>query len=213
MNYQLIVFDWDGTLMDSVAKIVNSMRNAAAVCGLTKPEHEAVRDIIGLSLDVAVQRLFPDVDSTMAEHVRHHYSDQYANHDTTPTPLFDGAMDLLLDLKQDGFQLAVATGKSRRGLNRVMNLTETVELFDTSRCAEEAESKPSPQMLHHILEELGLAPHQALMVGDSEYDLMMAKAAGMDRVGVSFGVHGHEKLSQHDPLDIIHELGQLRQYL
>lgn len=190
-DIRLAIFDWDGTLMDSVGRIVSCVQGAARDCELAVPTPTQVRQIIGLSLDVAMSRLFPlcsDSGATSDERqiaalfdrYRHHYL-----HDATPSPLFAGAGELLHDWQSQGLQLAVATGKSRRGLDRVLDETGLRPLFVTSRGADEANSKPDPLMLEQILAELGLSPRQAVMIGDSVHDMAMAEAICMPRIGVT----------------------------
>ncbi|MGL4480769.1 MAG: HAD hydrolase-like protein, partial [Aeromonas veronii] len=163
-DIRLAIFDWDGTLMDSVGRIVACVQGAARDCELAVPAPAQIRQIIGLSLDVAMSRLFPlrsdsgtAIDerqiAMLIDRYRHHYL-----HDTTPSPLFSGAGELLHDWQSRGLQLAVATGKSRRGLDRVLDETGLRPLFVTSRGADEARSKPDPLMLEQILDELGLSP-------------------------------------------------------
>lgn len=171
-DIKVVIFDWDGTLMDSVGKIVNSVRIAAERLALPVPTEHAAKQIIGLSLEPAFKTLFPHSTVAERELLSEHYKDVYTNVDTTPTPLFAGAEQVFSTLRQRGYQLAVATGKARRGLDRMFAQTQTGHHFVTSRCSDEAQSKPHPQMLEHILSELQLKPQQAVMIGDSRYDLM-----------------------------------------
>jgi phosphoglycolate phosphatase len=212
-KYKLVIFDWDGTLMDSSDRIVSSMQSAAVLCSQPKPTAEAVKNIIGLSLDVSVARLFGQADADTQQSIVFNYKDQYVNHDLTPTPMFDGAIDLLNTLKGEGYQLAVATGKGRPGLQNVLTKSGTAHYFVCTRTGDEAESKPSPDMLQQILTEMGLEAKEAVMIGDTEFDLGMAKAIGMDRIGVSFGVHERERLMLQGPLVVVDSLGELRGWL
>ena len=215
-DIRLAIFDWDGTLMDSVGRIVSCVQGAARDCELAVPTPTQVRQIIGLSLDVAMSRLFPlcsDSGATSDERqiaalfdrYRHHYL-----HDATPSPLFAGAGELLHDWQSQGLQLAVATGKSRRGLDRVLDETGLRPLFVTSRGADEANSKPDPLMLEQILAELGLAPRQAVMIGDSVHDMAMAEAIAMLRIGVTWGVDSRDALGRHGPLAVVDSMAALR---
>lgn len=213
MKYKLVIFDWDGTLMDSVGRIVSAMQAAAREADQQIPTSVAVKNIIGLSLDKAISELFENADTAQQKVLLDHYKDQYVNHDKTPTPLFDGATELLTGLKSSGYKLAVATGKGRQGLQRVWAMSGTEDFFDNSRCADEAQSKPSPDMLHQLLSEMNIAVDEAVMIGDSQFDMAMAKAAGMDRIGVSFGVHNAQQLQAHEPLVVIDQLSQLRSWL
>jgi phosphoglycolate phosphatase len=212
-KYKLVIFDWDGTLMDSSARIVSSMQSAAVVCSQPAPSDEAIKNIIGLSLDVAVNRLFEQADAKAQESLVFHYKDQFVNFNNTPTPMFAGALDLLNMLKSAGYPLAVATGKGRPGLQNVLAKSGTEHFFVCTRTGDEAESKPSPDMLQQILTEMGLEAKDAVMIGDTEYDLGMAKAIGMDRIGVSFGVHERERLMLQGPLVVIDSLVELVDWL
>ncbi|MGL5323340.1 MAG: HAD family hydrolase [Aeromonas sp.] len=215
-DIRLAIFDWDGTLMDSVGRIVACVQGAARDCELALPAPAQIRQIIGLSLDVAMSRLFPlcsdsgtAIDerqiATLIDRYRHHYL-----HDATPSPLFAGAGELLHDWQSRGLQLAVATGKSRRGLDRVLDETGLRPLFVTSRGADEARSKPDPLMLEQILDELGLPPRQAVMIGDSVHDMAMAEAIAMPRIGVTWGVDSSDALSRHGPVAVVNSMTALR---
>ncbi|GGF80960.1 HAD family hydrolase [Alteromonas lipolytica] len=212
-QYELIIFDWDGTLMDSAAKIVSCMQKAAQRCGVTVPTAAAVSHIIGISLKPAIKQLFNTDDDELAERLTLAYKEVYLGADTTPCPLFDGVEAMLSDLTTAGYKLAVATGKARRGLNRAWEQTGTGHFFTTSRCADEADSKPSPDMLLQLLAEQGLSAGQALMIGDTTYDMQMAQAIGMDRVGVSYGVHAAVNLAKHHPKAIVHSIDELHRLI
>ncbi|WP_421353395.1 HAD-IA family hydrolase [Aeromonas veronii] len=218
-DIRLAIFDWDGTLMDSVGRIVACVQGAARDCELAVPAPPQIRQIIGLSLDVAMSRLFPlrsDSGTAIDERqiamlidcYRHHYL-----HDATPSPLFAGAGELLHDWRSRGLRLAVATGKSRRGLDRVLDETGLRPLFMTSRGADEANSKPDPLMLEQILDELGLSPRQAVMVGDSVHDMAMAEAIAMPRIGVTWGVDSRDALSRYEPVAVVDSMTALRALL
>lgn len=213
MKYKLIIFDWDGTLMDSADKIVECIQTAAKTLELPVPSAQNARNIIGLSLAPALRQLFCIENDLAVEKLVKAYRSAFVGHVETSSPLFDGALSLLETLKARGHLLAVATGKGRPGLQGAWQHTKTAHYFHTSRCADDAQSKPSPDMLQQILEELSLAPRQALMIGDTSYDMAMAESIGMDRVGVSFGVHKAEQLNKHKPLGIIDNLAELHGYL
>ncbi len=208
-RFQLIVFDWDGTLMDSVARIVGCLRGAGADLDLPALSDDTLRNVIGLGLMEAIAALYPDQDVTthqqFAERYRHHFL--VAN--PTATPLFSGALALLRRLNAEGYFLAVATGKSRRGLDRVLDEHDCRHLFHATRCADESFSKPHPQMLLDVMEQVGVAPHEALMVGDSEYDMLMAKNAGVAALGVGYGVHDQARLLAHQPLACVDDMLEL----
>lgn len=212
-HYKLVIFDWDGTLMDSVARIISSMQSAAKTVGLPIPNSHEVKQIIGLSLPVALPALFETISEQQVAAMLAQYKYQYLEGDNTPTPLFTGAEDLLSQLTQKNKLLAVATGKGREGLNRVLGVSNTVDYFHTTRCAGEMPSKPDPTMLLSILAELAVAPHEAIMIGDTSHDLKMAQNAGVDSIGVTFGVHDKQVLNQYHPKAIVDSLAQLQQLL
>ncbi|MAP34230.1 MAG: HAD family hydrolase [Halomonas sp.] len=214
MRYELIIFDWDGTLMDSVPKIVSCMQAAAADAEWGELEVSAIEDIIGLGLPEAIAKLCPGIDPEQAERLRQRYSHHFVHGDTTPMPFFDGVEAQLARLRERPQQrLAVATGKSRRGLDRVFNETGSGGLFHTSRTADETRSKPHPQMLLEILAELQVPAERAVMVGDTEYDLEMARAIGMDRVGVTYGVHPPARLAASQPVWVAEDVPSLFDWL
>lgn len=212
MKYQCIIFDWDGTLMDSAGKIVNTMQEAARRSDLVVPSTKEVENIIGISLAPAIKQLFQLECDEKAQNVVNHYKDIFVNSDQTPCPLFNGVEGLLDELHRT-VKLAVATGKARRGLERAWTNTNTKHYFIDSCCADEAQSKPSPDMLFQILERQKLSPKDCLMVGDTSYDMQMAQDAGMDRIGVSFGVHSVDVLSQFSPKAIINSPLELLRWL
>lgn len=193
-QFDLIVFDWDGTLMDSEAKIVGCMQAAAVDVGIPDPGTEAIRDIIGLGLSEAMQVLFPEQTTIRRAELVEGYRRHFLEFDTTETPLFPGVRQGLTKLAEHGYLLAIATGKARRGLNRVLDDTGMRHLFTSSRCADEAFSKPHPKMLDDILDETGIDAGRTLMVGDTVYDMEMARNAQVAGLAVSYGVHARERL-------------------
>ncbi|MGI5309683.1 HAD family hydrolase [Rheinheimera sp. WS51] len=205
----LVVFDWDGTVMDSIGRIVSSMQSAARLTKLVVPSDHAVKQIIGLSLDPAFDILFSNLTAIKRQQLFEHYRDQYLIHDTTPTPLFDGVETVLKQLKDNNIKLAVATGKARKGLQRMFDETGLASYFDFSRCADEAQSKPDPDMLKQILAKLAIPAEQAVMVGDTSHDMKMAQAIAMPRIGVTHGVHDAEVLNQYQPKAIIDSIPEL----
>ncbi|MBO7921774.1 HAD-IIIA family hydrolase [Alteromonas sp. K632G] len=213
MRYKLVIFDWDGTLMDSADKIINCMQIAAKHCDMPVPSADAVSHIIGISLKPAIKQLFGIDDDALAERLVLAYKEAFVIHDATPCPLFNGVEDLLSALKAKGATLAVATGKARRGLDRAWSQTETGHFFSASRCADDAQSKPSPDMLLQILDELNISANDAVMIGDTTYDMQMAKSIGMRRIGVSYGVHAQVHLEALAPETIVHSIGELQQFL
>ncbi|MCS6175300.1 HAD family hydrolase [Shewanella baltica] len=235
-QYDLVIFDWDGTLMDSIGKIITCIENMAKALRLPIPTESDIRDIIGLSMTEALRVLFPhglnlSASSAYSLHQQHpknafsqgeddpyqqmraEFKAQYLHLDTTPTPLFAQAPVLIDELHTQGYQLAVATGKARAGLDRVFAQTGLGRYFVASRCADEVHSKPHPEMISSLLKELNIAPNRALMVGDSLLDLTMAANAGIDSIGVTYGAHSAEKLLQAGPIALIDSPAQLLQYL
>lgn len=211
-RYQLLIFDWDGTLMDSQAHIVASMQASMSELGLEVLDHGTISNIIGLGMREALQRLFPALADDAfhaaftACYRRHYFADD------APQALFAHAERTLRQLHADGFLLAVATGKGRHGLDKSLLDTGLQTVFHAHRCAEETASKPDPRMVYELLDELQVAPAQAVMIGDSEYDLQMAQNAGIDAIAVSYGVHDSERLLRYEPracLDCISDLPQV----
>ncbi|CAM4225489.1 HAD-IA family hydrolase [Acinetobacter pragensis] len=207
---ELIIFDWDGTLFDSVGQIVASLQFAAQQFEQPLTAADA-KSIIGLGLPEVAQRLFPRVPELHAD-ILQCYADHYVAHSKGDI-WFDGVAEMLLALSEAGLKLAVATGKSRKGLDRVLKQTESQNLFISTRAASETRSKPHPLMLQEILAETGIRAEQAMMVGDTSYDLEMAQNIAMPRVGVSYGVHSIETLSHYQPLHIADSVTALHQFL
>jgi len=191
-RFELVVFDWDGTLMDSEAHIVVSMQRAVEDLELPPLEPERVRNVIGLGLREAIADLYPQYDDATVQSIADRYRYHFLADD--PCEPFEGAEAVLQRLQQQGYLLAVATGKGRRGLDRVLESTGFGDYFLETRCADETVSKPHPQMLLEIMEMLDVAPARTLMVGDTEYDLNMAHAAGATPLAVDYGVHERERL-------------------
>lgn len=211
-RYELIVFDWDGTLMDSTAHIVSCMRVAIEALGLPPLADSTISHIIGLGLPEAVKTLYPSQPASTLQALADGYRQAWV---TRPedTRLFDNAQTLLKELSEQDYFLAVATGKSRRGLNRSFNDTGLGDYFHTSRCADECHSKPHPQMLMEIMDYLGVSAEQTLMIGDTEFDLLMAQNARADSLGIAHGAHDTEQLSACEPQAIVEDLYQLQQWL
>lgn len=196
--YRLLVFDWDGTLMDSANKISSCFQAAARDCGLPVPGRELVEIQIGLSLEKAWENIFNALDVVtehgQIERATNRYRDYFLDIDQTPMPLYEGVVDGIQQLDRAGYLLAIATGKARRGLQRAIVETELEKNFVYSRCVDEAFSKPHPKMLLDILEYCGCEPKQALMIGDTTYDMEMAANAGVDGLAVTYGVHPESQL-------------------
>lgn len=211
-QFDLIVFDWDGTLMDSTSTIVRCIQAAARDLGLPVPDKSAASYVIGLGLQDAMQAAIPDVDPKyyprIVERYRHHYLAQDKD-----LSLFDGVPEMLEDLAQQGYFLAIATGKSRVGLNRALNTTGLLSKFDATRCADETFSKPHPAMLQELTRELGQEMRRTLMIGDTTHDLQMALNAGAAGVAVEFGAHPTEQLQALNPLYSAGSIKVLHQWL
>ncbi|WP_252271542.1 HAD-IA family hydrolase [Pseudomonas subflava] len=213
-DYQLLIFDWDGTLVDSIGRIVESMHRAAEACGLPQLSDEAIKGIIGLGLPEAIQTLYPELRETpLIERFRIGYGEHYMTLESEPSAFFPGVEESLAAFREQGYRLAVATGKSRRGLHRVLEGHGWLDYFDVTRCADETASKPDPLMLREIMGQCAVAPERALMVGDSVFDLMMAKNADVDSVAVGFGAQPLDGLRLHGPRLAINEFSELRAWL
>lgn len=207
---QLVIFDWDGTLFNSVGQIVKSLHFVAAQYQLPLTDAQA-QSIIGLGLPEVMQVLFPQVPE-LHQALHEGYATHYAAN-SQDDHWFAGVSELLHDLKGQQLKLAVATGKSRRGLDRVLNKTQSHDLFEVTRAASETKSKPDPLMLEEILAVTGVAVEHAVMVGDTSYDLEMAANLGMRSIGVSYGVHAPAVLAQFKPLRIVDDVADLHAYL
>jgi phosphoglycolate phosphatase len=209
LEVNLIVFDWDGTLIDSKGHIVRAMQAAFVAQSLPAPAESDVCDIIGLGLGVAVQRLGRHLSQSRQQAVAAAYRAFYLQQEDSPPVPFAGVGETLAALRAAGFRLAVATGKSRRGLTRSMDENGLTAYFDATRCSDEAPSKPDPRMLQDIMLDLDAQPHETLMVGDTEHDLLMARAAGTHAAGVCFGVLPRERLRALTPAFLLEDIREL----
>jgi phosphoglycolate phosphatase len=211
-HFDLIVFDWDGTLMDSAGVIVASIQNAARDLGLAAPDDAACRQIIGLGLTEALAQLFPDLPASehprLVGRYRHHYLGQDAE-----IPLFAGADAVVRKLHAADYLLGVATGKSRKGLDRVLGYTGLGAFFHATRCADECFSKPHPEMLEQLMTELGARRERTLMIGDTSHDLQMARNAGVAALAVSYGAHDKRDLMPHAPVACVDTVEELKTWL
>lgn len=212
-QYALIVFDWDGTLMDSVDKIVNCFTAAINEMDLAHPGVEAVRNVIGLGMREAMDVLFPEMPINIQDIFIGHYREHFLHRNQTETLLFDGVRKGLKDLLDRGYLLAIATGKARRGLDRVLDETGLESMFVSTRCADEAISKPHPKMLQDLLQQTDIAAEHSIMVGDTVYDLQMASNAGTDSLAVSYGVHERRRLLGCGPRDCLDSFRDVCQWL
>jgi phosphoglycolate phosphatase len=212
LSYALIVFDWDGTLIDSAGTIVECIREASRDLGLAIPERGRASHVIGLgladSLRIAVPDLAPERYLEFVERYRAHFR---AREDAMR--LFPGVPGLLEALAERGRLLAVATGKSRRGLDRALEASGLRGLFTATRCADETSPKPHPAMLFELMQELEVAPERALMVGDTSHDLEMAKGAGVDALAVTYGAHPEPALRALGPRECVASVAALRAWL
>lgn len=211
-RYDLIAFDWDGTLYDSTAVIAQSIQRAVADVGGTVPTREQASYVIGMGLMQALAHAAPDVPpelyARLGERYRHHYLASQ-----NELSLFDGVLPLLQALKERHHWLAVATGKSRRGLDEVLRTVELSGVFDGSRTADETAGKPSPLMLHQLMREFGVEPERTLMIGDTTHDLQMAVNAGCASVGVSYGAHEPDAFHALGPRFVAHSVAELHGWL
>lgn len=211
-RFDLLVFDWDGTIVDSTAMIAACIQKAAADLGLVVPTLEQASHVIGLGLLDALSRAVPDLSADRIEE----FSARYRYHYFACEPeivLFEGVRDLLVERADAGLPLAVATGKSRRGLARAFESTGLGRFFESSRCADETHAKPHPAMLLELADELKVSPERTVMIGDTTHDLQMASAAGAGAVGVTYGAHSREQLSEFAPLALAASVGELHRWL
>jgi len=211
-RFELIVFDWDGTLMDSTGAIVASIKAAAVDLGIEPPTDERASHIIGLGLIDALRHALPDLPTeryqAVAERYRHHYLSRDQD-----LLLFAGAAEMIEELAGAGYSLAVATGKTRQGLDRAFEVCGLGPRFHASRCADECHSKPHPQMLEELMEEFGVEPAATLMIGDTTHDLLMARNAGVAALGVAYGAHPRHALEAADPLYCAGNVAELAAWL
>ena len=212
-QYKLLIFDWDGTLSDSVSRIAHCIQDAAREHDLKVPTFDEAANIIGLGLKEAISQLFPEANDQLVAMITSSYSDSYRIKDAGPSEFFPHVLETLNKLKSEGYILAVATGKSRAGLDRALKASNLEDLFNGSRCASETASKPDPLMLEELLEEFGVKADQALMVGDTEYDMDMAERINMPRLAVSYGAHHPDRLFQYKPIACIDCFNDLKKYI
>jgi len=211
-RFDLIVFDWDGTLFDSTRLIARCIQAACADLGAAVPSDRDANYVIGLGLADALRHAAPDVPSAryreLADRYRHHYLSGQDD-----IVLFDGTLEMLLALKARNHWLAVATGKTRRGLDQALAGSPLAGLFDATRTADETRGKPDPAMLIELMRELGASTDRTLMVGDTTHDLQLAANAGCASVAVSFGAHEHDEFASHRPLHVAHSTADLARWL
>ena len=212
MKYELIVFDWDGTLLDSASAIVQAIQAACRDLELPVPDDDRARHVIGLGLIDAMRHAVPDLPPehypVVADRYRFHYL--AGDHQLT---LFAGVREMLSRLQAAGHILTIATGKSRHGLDRALDHSGLRPFFQATRCADECHSKPHPQMLEELMAEFGMATASTVMIGDTSHDLLMARNAGVASLGVTYGAHRHDHLLEHAPLVCLHNVPELDQWL
>ncbi|NOQ69814.1 MAG: HAD-IIIA family hydrolase [Gammaproteobacteria bacterium] len=216
-QFPLLVFDWDGTLVDSIERIVTSLQYASKQAADLDISETQAKNVIGLGLMEAITKLHPELETkhqtTELTNIADVYRQHYLYDNAVPAPLFAGVNNLLDQLQQEGYTLAISTGKSRPGLEQSIAEHKMANYFTTTRCAGENKSKPHPEMLHEILNELNFSAGEALMIGDSEHDLKMANNANMKCVGVTHGVHSANTLEKYNPLICLNNITDLSNFL
>ncbi len=212
-KYKAVIFDWDGTLMDSEERIVDSIQVAARECGFPVLSDYDSKQIIGLSLEKAILGLYPNAEQSQVVAMAEAYTQYFLEDSKIPMQAFDGAESLLFNLKQYGLKLAIATGKSRKGLDQVLGECGFGVYFDMTRTPVESASKPDPLMLEQILAEFSLSVDEAVMIGDTTFDMEMAQNIGMDCIALSHGVHQMELLAEYNPVAQLGSLQELNVWL
>lgn len=211
-QYSLLIFDWDGTLMDSADAIVSAIQAACRDLDIEQPSDERSRHIIGLGLNEALTALLPDLHEADYPRLVDRYRFHFLSRDHE-LPLFPGVREGIATLAATGFMLAVATGKSRRGLDRAFQHSGLGDLFQGSRCADESFSKPHPGMVEELMDEFGVTPQQTLVIGDTTHDLKMAANAGVASLAVAYGAHPKEQLLALSPLACADDFSEVNQWL
>lgn len=199
-RFELIIFDWDGTLIDSIDWIARCLQNTAENTRHAKPNYQAAKDVIGLSIERAIEALYPEAQANEVTELVNRYESAYFSKALSRDDLFEGVYEMLETFNNQGLKLAIATGKTREGLDEALEATQTRELFCVTRCADETQSKPHPLMLEEIMNYTGISPERTLMVGDSTHDLQMALNAQISSIGVASGAHSLEELEKYAPL-------------
>ena len=211
-NFDLVAFDWDGTLFDSTALITRCIQAACVDVGVPRPTDEQASYVIGMGLVEALQHAAPGLPRErypeLGARYRHHYTAR--QHEVM---FFDGTLAMLETLKARGHLLAVATGKSRRGLDDALNTSALRGVFDATRTADETASKPDPRMLHELMNDLVVAPERTLMIGDTTHDLQLAVNAGVASIGVSYGAHDHSAFEAFPTRHVAHSMADLHDWL
>lgn len=208
-NYKLAVFDWDGTILDSIGIIVNSIHAAAKEFGLPLLDDQTVKNIIGLRLDSAVSKLYPELSPEQLTKYLESYAKNFVTMEKNLPDLYPNVLETLQELRKNGYLLAIATGKSRKGLDRILKALGLFDFFDEIRCADETAGKPDPLMLNELLAYFRLNHQQAVMVGDASFDLQMANNANIKSIAVSYGAQSPEVLKNYSPMAIINQFDEL----
>ena len=211
-QFDLIVWDWDGTLANSTGMITNAIVKAASQVGLPTLDPRAASNIIGLGLKESIHALFGDIPADLAQKLAQQYTANYYAGEAE-IPLFDGAKSTIVELNRRGYKLAVATGKGRRGLNLALEHCGLTHFFHETRTVDECFSKPHPQMLDELMDTLVATPERTLMIGDTSYDLQMASNAGVQAVAVSFGAQSQDKLMGYNRIAMFHQFDDLSAWL
>jgi phosphoglycolate phosphatase len=211
-RFDLIAFDWDGTLFDSTGLIVQCIQAACCDCGVPVPSDEQAAYVIGLGLHDAMRHAVPDLPPERYPELGHRYRHHYFARQQELV-LFEGTLAMLQDLRARQHWLAVATGKGRRGLDEALAHSDLKGMFDGTRTADETASKPHPLMLQELMREFGVEPERTVMIGDTTHDLQLAVNAGVARVGVAYGAHDHEEFVPFGPLFVAHSTTELHRWL
>ncbi|WP_371188967.1 HAD family hydrolase [Thalassotalea maritima] len=208
-HYQLYIFDWDGTLMDSIGKIVTSLQHAASEADLPVPSIPACKRIIGAGLHDACDILFPNASNRQLHALQQAYRQHFISFNQVASPMFKGSIELLEALQDKDKKLAIATSKGRYGLEEVLSETKLTDFFHCLRCADDAKAKPDPDMLEQILTTLSIEREQAVYIGDSRYDIDMAHNAGIDSIAITHGAGHIDELNQRRPTRMVHSVSEL----
>ncbi len=212
LNYPLVIFDWDGTLMNSVGQIVNALQQSCVDINLPMPSYEGAAYAIGLSIQEVLRQVAPTATPDQLEQLLNRYRYHYLKSENEIF-LYPKALELMQSLQQHNIKMAVATGKNRVGLNRVLKTSPLQSFFATTRCADESEPKPSAAMVNEILEELGVHSSQAIVIGDTTHDVWMAKNAKVNVVALTQGAHSRDELEKSEPTLILDHIAQLYEHI
>jgi phosphoglycolate phosphatase len=212
-RFDLLIFDWDGTLIDSIDWIARCLQNAANDTHHETPDYQVAKDVIGLSIERAIEALYPAANALEVLDLVNRYETAYFSKKISRDDLFSGVFEMLETLNQNGFKLAIATGKTREGLDEALSATQTESLFCITRCADETQSKPNPLMLKEIMAFTNASPERTLMIGDSTHDLQMALNAKIASIGIASGAHDSEQLKNYQPLHCFLQPTELLQHL